>query len=135
MKLYNLYKEIILEDVSSDSVDTRQRIGQPTDNDINDAIVNKYAVLINYEGTNGSANGPRLIVPFAMGILKGNKVVRAYQEDGETKTKPNAWKLFRVDRITAWEPWKEYKNSKAPAGYNPNWDKTMDWMFKPNAKY
>ena len=68
MKLYNLYKEIILEDVSSDSVDTRQSIGQPTDNDIQDAIVNKYAVLINYEGTNGSANGPRLIVPFAMGI-------------------------------------------------------------------
>jgi len=136
MKLYNLYEEVILEDITANVGDNHNHVVKPTDSDIIDAIDGKYAVLINYEGEGGNrATGPRLIVPFALGVMtSGNKVIRAYQEDGESKTKANAWKLFRIDRINGWEPWKEYKNGQAPDGYNPNWDKTMAWV-QHKAKY
>lgn len=129
MKLYNLFEEVILEG--------RELILENvSDDEINHAIENKYAVLIKYAGKDGkTATGSRLIVPYALGVMpSGNKVIRAMQEDGESKTKPNAWKLFRVDRILSWEKWEEYRNSKAHDGFNPNWDKTMAWVLN-KSKY
>jgi predicted DNA-binding transcriptional regulator YafY len=122
LSLYNTYKEVILESVQY--------------SEIEDAIEGKYAVLIRYAGPDGKGSGERLIVPYALGVTtSGHKVLRAAQEDGESASnKPNAWKFFRVDRITAWEPWKEYKNKKAHNGFNPNWDKSMAWVQK-KAKY
>ena len=118
LNLYKIYNDLILESV--------QYV------DIIDAIENNYAVLIRYSGEDGKGNGERLIVPYAIGSSKaGNKVIRAAQEDGvSTSGKPNAWKFFRVDRITAWEPWKEYRNNKAHNGFNPTGDKSMAWVNK-----
>lgn len=117
--LYNTYNDLILE--STQYVD------------IIDAIENKYAVKITYEGEDGvSGAGERLIVPYALGTSKdGNKVLRAAQETGDSKSgKTNAWKFFRVDRITSWEPWKDYINTKAHNGFNPVGDKSMRWVNK-----
>jgi predicted DNA-binding transcriptional regulator YafY len=118
MKLYNLYKDIILESI--------------TRNAIIDAINNHYRVKIYYSGDGDTPAGHRTIEVYAYGTSKaGNPVIRAYQLFGETKTIIPQWKLFRVDRIISWEPtgWVFNKpisdrDSTIPK-YNPNGDKSM----------
>jgi hypothetical protein len=119
LSLYNTYNELILESV--------QYV------DIIKAIQNKYAVKITYAGEDGvSGTDERLIVCYALGTSKaGNKVLRAAQETGDSKSgESNAWKFFRVDRITSWEPWEDYVNTKPHNGFNPTGDKTMQWVNK-----
>lgn len=59
-------------------------------------------------------DGRRIIIPFTYGTSKaGNKVVRAWQLEGRSRT-PNGdgkdplkriagWRFFRVDRIVSWD--------------------------------
>lgn len=123
MKLYKLFEEVIFENVSM--------------NQIEDAIKNKYNVHIlydDYPAANPSAPpSKRYISVYAVGDSKsGNKVIRAWQMGGPSKTtKGGAWKLFRVDRIRGWMPTK-VKWNKAISDlypyvpkYNKQGDRTM----------
>lgn len=114
-KIYN--KLIINESVNVDS--------------ITDAIRDKYQVVINYEGdpSHGIAPGKRVIEVYAYGLTKaGNPCFRAYQPYGDTVTETPEWKLFRVDRVTSWEP--THKKILRPAPkFNPNGDRSMSQVF------
>lgn len=92
MKLYNLYKEVILE-----AVDIKT---------IQDAIKNNLGVNIVYvDNSIDSNSGPRYCQILAMGkTSKGNAAIRVYQISGpnlkrDKKGKINRWKTFRVDRM------------------------------------
>ena len=118
MKLYNLYSELILENTARNS--------------IMDAIDKHYRVRIYYAGDDNTAAGARTIEVYAYGMSKGgNQVIRAYQVFGDTKTIIPQWKLFRVDRITRWEPtgwtFDEPVSDRDPSipRYNPNGDSSM----------
>jgi predicted DNA-binding transcriptional regulator YafY len=112
LKLYNIFESLILEGVNRDA--------------IIDAINNKYRVNITYSDDDNMATGKRYIEPYVYGTTsKGHKVIRAYQIFGDTKTVKPAWKEFRVDRITSWEPtsmkfWKSIDNYGDAPRYNPN---------------
>jgi len=118
MKLYNLYEEVILEGLITESVSTDQII---------DTIDGEYAnngkkfirrIRIHYDGddvtdkfgnTTREGKGWRNIVVHAYGRLKngGREAIRAYQVYGDSLRKPESpsgWKLFRLDRISHWEP-------------------------------
>jgi len=89
-KLYNIYKRLILESVSRNS--------------INDAIDNKVRVKIYYEPEDGPS-GDRTVEIYAYGInSKGNQIIRGFQPFGVTKTGNSRWKTFRVDRIRQFTP-------------------------------
>lgn len=118
MKLYNIYKELILENTARNS--------------IIDAIDNHYRVTIYYAGDDNTAAGKRTIEVYAYGTtIGGNQAIRAYQVFGDTKTIVPQWKIFRVDRIQRWEPTNFTFHSpisdRDPTipKYNPNGDKSM----------
>lgn len=69
-----------------------------------DAINNGNFVRITYKEDNDNTT-KRIINPHALGNDKrsGNRVVRAYQSFGTTKTGNAKWKYFRVDKIIKWE--------------------------------
>ena len=92
MKLYNLYKEVILEAVDIKTVQ--------------DAIKNNLGVNIVYEDNSIDSNsGPRYCQILAMGkTSRGNIAIRVYQISGPNLKKDktgriNRWKTFRIDRI------------------------------------
>jgi hypothetical protein len=118
MKLYNLFEEVILEGLITEGVTTDQVI---------DTIDGEYArngkkfirrIRIHYDGDDvkdkfgnvtRQGKGWRNIVVHAYGTLKngGRDAIRAYQVYGDSLRKPNepqGWKLFRLDRISHWEP-------------------------------
>ena len=124
MLLYEIYKEILSENVSLDKV--------------NDAIDNTYEVMINYH-SNGEdiATGERIIQPVAYGLTKsGNPVIRAFQPYGDTTSKVPSWKFFRLDRISFWKGLYNNKFKEPPGTYNAegrfnqNGDKTMSIVYK-----
>lgn len=99
LNLYNILKNILSESI--------------TPKDVNDAIDNKIQVIINYSDEKNRAPKKRLIEPYAFGVSKGgNSVVRAYQYDGDTFRGKPKWKLFRLDRITSWEPTEQHFNAQ-----------------------
>ena len=92
MKLYNLYKEIILE-----AADIKT---------IQDAINNNLGVNISYEDNSIDSNsGPRYCQILAMGkTSKGNTAIRVYQISGpnlkrDKNGKIVRWKTFLIDII------------------------------------
>jgi hypothetical protein len=105
-KLYNLYKEVILESVHRDK--------------IYDAINKKQRVNITYDDGTHTHTGKRTIEVYVFGRLNnsnpvGKPAIRAYQVFGDTKSgykkdeagnkvKVPKWKTFLVDKITSWEP-------------------------------
>ena len=98
---------------------------------VNDAIKGRYQVTINYKGDpkHGIAPGLRTIQIYVYGLTKvGNPCVRAYQPYGDTASKVPSWKLFRLDRITAWKPTFALFNKPAPL-FNPNGDKSMSVVY------
>ena len=100
-------------------------------NDVVDAIKNKYEVDITY---GDGSNGPRRIQPVAYGKSeKGNLVLRAYQTQGDSNTDPNGWKFFLLDRIGDWEPHKDSHFPEPPNGgngtFNPNGDEKMSEVY------
>jgi predicted DNA-binding transcriptional regulator YafY len=64
------------------------------------AIISKNKMEIYYEGDATLPSGTRVIHPYLYGLtIAGNPAVRAYQEQGKTKTITPGWKIFRLDRI------------------------------------
>ena len=130
LTLEDIIKNIIKEDVENNAV--------------LDAIHNKYFVRIRYDdgqpsGGVGNPKGSRVIQPMAIGTTKsGNRVVRAFQIDGNSRRGSPNWKFFRLDRIISWKPMPN-KHFNAPPNemygkYNTVGDKTMGQFFD-NAKF
>ena len=123
MKLYNLFESLILESASRDQ--------------IMDAIDRKYRVNIYYAGDDNTAAGKRHIEVYAFGLTKnGNPVIRAFQLFGNSDTIVPDWKLFRLDRITRWEPTNMQfytpvsSRGSGIAQFNPNGDGSMSTVYK-----
>lgn len=134
MKLYNLFDEIILEEVGK----ARLLTENVSDQQVIDAINGKYNVNIlydDYPNANPSvAPSKRYIQVYNFGSTKaGNKAIRAFQIFGGSKTTPKSgnWKIFRLDRIRGWYPTnmkftQPVSNlSSAIPKYNELGDKTM----------
>ena len=118
MKLYNLYEEVILEGLITEGVSTEQIINTIDGEYANNGKKFIRRIRIHYDGDNVTdkfgnttieGKGWRNIVPHAYGKLKngGREAIRAYQVYGDslrTPESPAGWKLFRLDRISHWEP-------------------------------
>ena len=118
LNLYEILKEVLNESVSSDSV--------------NDAINNKYRILINYDDEDNHATGTRLVEPYVLGYTKaGNLAFRGYQYEGDTVRGVPKWKLFRLDRVINWQPTKQKFNVEPKdngwnaESYNSNGDGSL----------
>ena len=118
LNLYEILKEVLNESVSSDSV--------------NDAINNKYRILINYDDEDNHATGTRLVEPYVLGYTKaGNLAFRGYQYEGDTVRGVPKWKLFRLDRVINWQPTKQKFNVEpkdngwSAESYNSNGDGSL----------
>lgn len=107
MKLYNLFKEIIIEEMES----AKMLITEGVDsNEVRAAIDGMYNVNITYQDEGESVPSKRYIQVYVLGKTKakppmlGNDAIRAYQIQGGSKTVSNGWKIFRLDRIQSWTP-------------------------------
>ena len=117
MKLQESLKGLICEIASIDSV--------------MDAIKQKQKVVVYYDGDEPGGKGLREIEPVCLGVSKaGNKVVRAWDEEGASHTaykgeKPlPGWRLFRLDKILSLKPTGENFIEMKP-NFNPSGDKSM----------
>jgi predicted DNA-binding transcriptional regulator YafY len=126
MKLFNIFKSIILEEVSMDV--------------IIDAIRKRKVLIINYQGDEPGGNGLRQIEPVCLGISKaGNRVLRAWDSEGASHTaylgkQPlPSWRLFRLDKILSANPTGDIYNEPRP-NYNFNGDDSMVRVLV-NAKF
>ena len=118
MKLYNLFEEVILEGLITEGVNTDQIINTIDGEYANNGKKFIRRIKIHYDGddvtdkfgnTTREGKGWRNIVVHAYGKLKngGREAIRAYQVYGDSlrnSEEPSGWKLFRLDRITHWEP-------------------------------
>lgn len=129
LKLCDIVKNLLKEDVSSDEV--------------LDAIRNKYHVRISYDDgmpdNGGNPKGSRVIQPMAIGTTKkGYPVVRAFQVSGNSRRGAPKWKFFRLDRVTSWRPMRNKKFFTTPddgyGEYNRVGDRSMG-TFVDNAKF
>lgn len=126
MKIFGVFKELITEIASLDS--------------IQDAIKNKKRVVIYYDGDEPGGRGLRLIEPVCLGRSKRNNLVlRAWDNEGASHrgylgTRPMpGWRLFKVDKILSFKPTAEVFDTPRP-NYNPNGDKSMTSVII-NAKF
>ena len=117
MKLFTSFKEVITEAVAFD--------------DLQKAIKNLDVITITYDGDEPGGKGLREIEPVCLGVSKaGNKVVRAWDEEGASHTaykgeKPlPGWRLFRLDKILSLKPTGENFTEMKP-NFNPSGDKSM----------
>lgn len=120
--LADILNKILNESVSSDKV--------------NDAINNKYQVIITYKDEDSNAVGKRLIEPYVYGASSaGNPVFRAYQYEGDTFRGKPKWKLFRLDRVESWQPTNNHFNQQPnnrhwnAEDYNTNGDRSMTVVY------
>jgi predicted DNA-binding transcriptional regulator YafY len=126
MKLYNTFKDLIVEVASIDRVV--------------DAINKRKKVVIYYDGDEPGGKGLRVIEPVCYGYSKAdNPVLRAWDDEGASHSaylgeKPlPGWRLFRIDKISYFQPSAETFNTQRP-NYNPNGDKSMVRVIV-NAKF
>ena len=102
MKLYNLFNEIIFEEINRKTNLLTEGVSE---SDIIAAIDGKYNVNIEYRDIGESAPSRRYIQVYNLAQTKGgNDAIRAYQINGGSKTDKNGWKIFRIDRIVGWYP-------------------------------
>ena len=125
LTLFDIIKNIINESVSNDEV--------------LDAIHNRRYVRIKYDDGmpdgKGNPKGSRVIMPMAVGTTKaGNPVVRAYQQNGNSRRGAPKWKYFRLDRITSWIPLNKHFSAPPDNLYNYTGDRSM-LSFIDNAKF
>lgn len=100
-----------------------------SNNEINNAIDNHKYVVVNYQGTDGTHTGNRMIKPVAFGLTSaGNLVIRAFEPFGDTKTSVPRWKYLRVDRISNWRE-TDKTFSEPDELFNPDDDKTMSIVY------
>jgi len=117
MKLYNTFKNLIVEVAST--------------NRVIDAIRNRKKIVIYYDGDEPGGKGLRTIEPVCFGYSKkNNPVLRAWDYEGASHTaylgeEPlPGWRLFRLDKITYLQPTAETFDEVRP-NYNPNGDRSM----------
>ena len=117
MKLYNTYKNLIVEVASVDEIVR--------------TIKQRKRVIIYYDGDEPGGKGLRIVEPVCYGYSKAdNPVLRAWDVEGASHRaylgeKPlPSWRMFRVDKIINYKPTLEDFNEMRP-GYNPNGDKSM----------
>lgn len=134
MKLYKIYKEVILEDIErdkdlsdeivndvklletiiSDLFISFKKINESvSQSQVIDAINGKYNVNILYRDYADLSIPPskRYIQVYLLGKTKkkngGNDAIRAYQIFGGSKhDEKNGWRVFRLDKIEGWFPTK-----------------------------
>jgi hypothetical protein len=129
MKLYNILDDIILEE--------RKLLTEGSKEDISSAIDNHTRVRIYYQGDKETGPGVRVIDTYAYGVSKGgNEVIRAFQPFGVSTSEMPGWRLFRVDRISRWEPMnfkftdKAIKSDPSIPNPNPSGDRSMARVYK-----
>ena len=118
INLYEILQQVLNESINPDS--------------INDAINNKYRLLINYDDEKYHATGVRLVEPYVLGYTKaGNLAFRGYQYEGDTVRGVPKWKLFRLDRVISYKPTKQIfnveprENGWNAEAYNNNGDGSL----------
>jgi predicted DNA-binding transcriptional regulator YafY len=131
MKLYNLFEEVILEEIDRN----RRLISEGVSIDlVKDAIDGKYNVNILYRDYEDQPPSKRYIQVYNLSKTKaGNDAIRAYQIFGGSKkgNKNGFWKIFRLDRIEGWYPtkvkWTEPVSNLNPEipKYNAIGDRSM----------
>ena len=129
MKLYNIYEEIILEEITRNNSLISESVSPDK---IKAAIDAKYGVNIEYIDYEGQPPSKRYILPLKYGQTKGgNYAIEAYQILGASKKgNEKGFKLFRVDRIVGWYP-TNYAVNVNPAqldpkgAYNPSGNRNM----------
>jgi predicted DNA-binding transcriptional regulator YafY len=104
MKLYNIFENIILEELERNKILTES----VSEDKVKAAIDGKYNVNILYRDYEDAPPSKRYIQVYQYGLTKaGNRAIRAYQIFGASKrNNPNDWKIFRLDRIEGWFPTK-----------------------------
>jgi hypothetical protein len=134
MKLYNIFEEVILEEITKNS----QIISEGVSSDaVKAAIRDKVNVNIEYQDYVDQPPSKRYIQVYNYASTKANNdSIRAYQISGGSKSKkPSNWKIFLLDKIVGWYPtnmkWQnpvsDYDTS-IPA-YNQLGDRTMSQVF------
>ena len=135
MKLYNLFEELILEEVERN----RLLLESVSEDNVKAAIDGRYNVNILYRDFENAPPSKRYIQVYQYGITKaGNRAIRAYQIFGASKTTPkeSAWKIFRLDRIEGWFPTKVKWNKPVSdldasiARYNKDGDKSFSQILR-----
>jgi len=131
MKLYNLFEQLILEEIANNRNLLTEGVSP---DDVKAAIDGKYNVNILYRDDKDQAPSKRYIQVYNLSTTKGgNDAIRAFQIFGGSKqgNKNGFWKIFRLDRIEGWFPTKvkwakpiSDLDSSIPK-YNSNGDRTM----------
>lgn len=106
MKLYNLFEEVILEEIKRNRTILTEGVSF---DDVKAAIDGKYNVNILYRDYEDQPPSKRYIQVYNLAKTKsGNDAIRAYQIFGASKkgNKNGFWKIFRLDRIEGWFPTK-----------------------------
>jgi hypothetical protein len=135
MKLYNIFQEIIFEEISKKKVSLNESVSS---DEVKAAIDGKYNVNILYRDYEDQPPSKRYIQVYAFAKTKaGNDAIRAYQIFGASKkgNKNGFWKIFRLDRIEGWFPtnvkWSQpvsNLDSSIPK-YNANGDRSMSQVM------
>ena len=139
MKLYNLFEELILEEINRN----HQLITEGVSiEDVKAAIDGKYNVNILYRDFEDAPPSKRYIQVYNLAKTKaGNDAIRAYQIFGASKrgNKHGFWKIFRLDRIEGWYPtrvkWLKPVSDLSPSipKYNTTGDRSMSQVsYKVN---
>jgi predicted DNA-binding transcriptional regulator YafY len=139
MKLYNLFEELILEEINRN----HQLITEGVSiEDVKAAIDGKYNVNILYRDFEDAPPSKRYIQVYNLAKTKaGNDAIRAYQIFGASKrgNKHGFWKIFRLDRIEGWYPtrvkWLKPVSDLSPSipKYNTTGDRSMSQViYKAN---
>ncbi len=130
MKLYNIFQDIILEEISKEQL----LINEGVIEDIKKAMENAVFISFKYQTKNGVITDRYVRLDKLGTSLAGNTIIRLWQVGGKTtKTKKNGrvegWKTFRVDRIIPGSikmtTMKFYEPVKSSEPYNPTGDKLM----------
>lgn len=139
MKLYNLFEELILEEINRN----HQLITEGVSiEDVKAAIDGKYNVNILYRDFEDAPPSKRYIQVYNLAKTKAeNDAIRAYQIFGASKrgNKHGFWKIFRLDRIEGWYPtkvkWLKPVSDLSPSipKYNTTGDRSMSQVsYKVN---
>jgi len=131
MKLYNLFENVIFEEIQK----ARQILTEAISiADVEKAIDGKYNVKIKYKDSEDELPSDRYIQVYNLSKTKaGNLAIRAYQISGGSKggDAKGFWKIFRLDKIEGWTPtqarWKNPVSDFDPRipKYNADGDKSM----------
>ena len=125
-KLYNLYKEVILEATNI----------PPTIENVQDAINGHYMVNLTYNDGSDTANlNVRYCGIYAIGNTNSNNLaIRVHQASGPNLKANHTgevqkWKTLILNHIESWSPTKMKFYSPADAKYNVNGDKTLNITY------